>query len=73
MTPSQKQEGGKQEELKEKMQQMQRSKEELRELWKRSIHQAILLIRMEKENAKIKGLYSNVFFSFMSNLFSFFK
>ncbi|KAF2898747.1 hypothetical protein ILUMI_07429 [Ignelater luminosus] len=32
-----------------------RSKEELRKLWKKSIHQAILLVRMEKENAKIKA------------------
>lgn len=34
-----------------------RSREELRELWKKSIHQAVLLVRMEKENARIKGLY----------------
>lgn len=32
-----------------------RSREELKEMWKRAIHQAILLVRMEKENAKIKG------------------
>ncbi|XP_031331807.1 TBC1 domain family member 1 isoform X1 [Photinus pyralis] len=32
-----------------------RSKEELRMLWKKSIHQAILLVRMEKENAKLKA------------------
>lgn len=32
-----------------------RSKEELRELWRKSIHQAVLLVRMEKENARIKG------------------
>nr|XP_023016210.1 TBC1 domain family member 1 [Leptinotarsa decemlineata] len=33
----------------------QRTKEELRVLWKKSIHQAILLIRMEKENARIRA------------------
>ncbi|KAF5296315.1 hypothetical protein FQA39_LY12532 [Lamprigera yunnana] len=32
-----------------------RNKEELRCLWKKSIHQAILLVRMEKENAKLKA------------------
>lgn len=32
-----------------------RSKEELKILWKKSIYQAILLIRMEKENARIRG------------------
>lgn len=34
-----------------------RSREELKILWKKSIYQAILLIRMEKENARIKGNY----------------
>lgn len=33
----------------------QRSKEELRELWKRAIKQAVLLVRMEKENARLKA------------------
>ncbi|XP_015836514.1 TBC1 domain family member 1 isoform X1 [Tribolium castaneum] len=33
----------------------QRTKEELRELWKKSIYQAILLVRMEKENARLKA------------------
>lgn len=32
-----------------------RTKEELRELWKKSIYQAILLVRMEKENARLKA------------------
>lgn len=32
-----------------------RTKEELKMLWKKSIHQAILLVRMEKENANIRG------------------
>lgn len=32
-----------------------RNKDELRMLWKKSIHQAILLVRMEKENAKLKA------------------
>ncbi|XP_076254092.1 PTB_TBC1D1_like and TBC domain-containing protein plx isoform X2 [Rhynchophorus ferrugineus] len=33
----------------------QKSKEELRELWKKAIKQAILLVRMEKENARIQA------------------
>ncbi|KAJ8956370.1 hypothetical protein NQ318_015108 [Aromia moschata] len=33
----------------------QRTREELRILWKKSIYQAILLVRMEKENARIKA------------------
>ncbi|CAH1987493.1 unnamed protein product [Acanthoscelides obtectus] len=32
-----------------------RSKEELKILWKKSIYQTILLVRMEKENARLKG------------------
>lgn len=32
-----------------------RTREELRILWKKSIYQAILLVRMEKENARIRG------------------
>lgn len=32
-----------------------RSKDELRELWRKAIFQAILLVRMEKENAKLKA------------------
>ncbi|XP_018567436.1 TBC1 domain family member 1 isoform X2 [Anoplophora glabripennis] len=32
-----------------------RTKEELRILWKKSIYQAILLVRMEKENARIRA------------------
>ena len=31
-----------------------RSKEELRELWKKAINQQLILIRMEKENARLK-------------------
>lgn len=37
-----------------------RTREELRILWKKSIYQAILLVRMEKENAKIRGVYMNI-------------
>lgn len=33
-----------------------RNKEEIRELWKKGINQAILLIRMEKENARLRGI-----------------
>lgn len=43
------------EDFEEKGEPRKRSKEELRELWKKSIHQAVLLVRMEKENARIKG------------------
>lgn len=32
-----------------------RTKEELRELWQRAIKQAILLVRMEKENARLRA------------------
>lgn len=32
-----------------------RTKEELRQLWKMAIDQTILLVRMEKENVKLKG------------------
>lgn len=32
-----------------------RSKDELRQLWKMAIDQTILLVRMEKENARLKG------------------
>ena len=34
-----------------------RSKEELRELWKKAINQQLILIRMEKENARLKGKF----------------
>lgn len=40
---------------KEQMPDRKRTKEELNILWKKSIYQAILLVRMEKENAKIRG------------------
>ena len=32
-----------------------RSKEELRALWKKAINQQVILIRMEKENARLRG------------------
>lgn len=32
-----------------------KSKEDLRDLWKKSIRQAVLLVRMDKENARIQG------------------
>ncbi|XP_049824909.1 TBC1 domain family member 1 isoform X2 [Aethina tumida] len=32
-----------------------KTKEELRALWRKSIHQAILLVRMEKENARLRA------------------
>lgn len=32
-----------------------KTKEELRSLWKKAMNQAIWLVRMEKENARIKG------------------
>jgi hypothetical protein len=34
---------------------LKRSAEELRALWKKAINQQLLLIRMEKENARLKG------------------
>lgn len=47
---------GKTAEANEEAPKRHRTKEELRSLWKKSIHQAILLVRMEKENVLIKGL-----------------
>lgn len=35
----------------------QKSKEELRELWRKAILQQILLQRMERENQKLQGEY----------------
>lgn len=32
-----------------------RTKQELRDLWKKAINQQLILIRMEKENAKLRG------------------
>jgi len=32
-----------------------RTKQELRYLWKKAINQQLILIRMEKENAKLRG------------------
>ncbi|KAL3270621.1 hypothetical protein HHI36_021155 [Cryptolaemus montrouzieri] len=40
---------------KEDEKQEKKTKEELRELWKKAIHQAVLLVRMEKENANLKA------------------
>ncbi|XP_044764233.1 TBC1 domain family member 1 isoform X2 [Coccinella septempunctata] len=34
---------------------VKKTREELRELWKKAIHQAILLVRMEKENATLRA------------------
>lgn len=39
-----------------------RSKEELRALWKTAINQQVLLIRMEKENARLRGKDSQSYF-----------
>lgn len=33
-----------------------RTREELRDLWKKAINQQVILIRMEKENARLKGI-----------------
>ena len=33
-----------------------RTKQELRELWKKAINQQLILIRMEKENARLRGM-----------------
>lgn len=45
--------GGNKESLPERK--INRSKDELRELWRTAIKQQILLQRMEKENLKLKG------------------
>lgn len=37
-----------------------RSKQELRDLWKKAINQQLILIRMEKENAKLRGKNSHL-------------
>lgn len=37
-----------------------RSKQELRDLWKKAINQQLILIRMEKENAKLRGNNSHI-------------
>lgn len=37
-----------------------RSRQELRDLWKKAINQQLILIRMEKENAKLRGKNSLV-------------
>lgn len=34
-----------------------KTKDELRSLWKTAINQQILLIRMEKENARLRGIF----------------
>lgn len=41
--------------MQENVTEQKKTREELRKLWKTSIHQAILLVRMEKENAKLRG------------------
>lgn len=35
-----------------------RTKQELRDLWKKAINQQLILIRMEKENARLRGTIS---------------
>jgi hypothetical protein len=35
---------------------VKRDREELRALWKKAINQQLLLIRMEKENARLQGV-----------------
>lgn len=47
-----------------------RTKQELRDLWKKAINQQVILIRMEKENARLRGnimqyliIYCLIFFS----------
>jgi hypothetical protein len=35
---------------------VKRDREELRALWKKAINQQLLLIRMEKENARLRGV-----------------
>lgn len=49
-----------------------RSREELRELWKKAINQQLILIRMEKENARLRGIRISdkrvyVLFSWLEN------
>lgn len=39
-----------------------RTKQELRDLWKKAINQQLILIRMEKENAKLRG---KIFFLYL--------
>lgn len=34
---------------------IRRTKQELRDLWKKAINQQLILIRMEKENARLRG------------------
>jgi len=36
---------------------VKRSRDELRALWKKAINQQLLLIRMEKENARLRGTH----------------
>lgn len=39
-----------------------RTKQELRDLWKKAINQQVILIRMEKENARLRGnILFNIF------------
>jgi hypothetical protein len=39
---------------------VKRDKEELRALWKKAINQQLLLIRMEKENARLRGSHPSI-------------
>ena len=41
---------------------VKRSRDELRALWKKAINQQLLLIRMEKENARLRGTCFSVAF-----------
>lgn len=45
-----------------------KTKEELRELWRTAINQQILLIRMEKENARLRGNFGPLIIPFISFL-----
>lgn len=45
-----------------------KTKEELRQLWKMAIDQTVLLVRMEKENARLKGTYTKIYFKRLKNI-----
>ena len=47
---------------------VKKNKKEYRELWKTAINQQILLIRMERENARLKGKWKNSGFQTNSGL-----
>lgn len=44
----------------EKIPTKKRTREQWKVLWKKSIYQAILLVRMEKENARIRGKHIQI-------------